>query len=64
MWQQWLNVVVGLWIILSAFLGFTPDNMVVNLVISGIVVAGLALWGALQHNMAIAEGEGSMRRHA
>ncbi len=50
MWQQWLNLVVGLWIILSSYLGFTPDSMVTNFTISGIIVVGLALWGALEHN--------------
>ena len=60
MWQQWLNVLMGLWIILSGYLGFTPEAMTTNLTISGIVVAGLALWGALQHNTKYE----SMSRHA
>jgi hypothetical protein len=61
MWQQWLNVVVGLWIILSGYLSFSPESTVVNLTISGLVVAGLALWGALEHN-AMTSGE-QTRRH-
>jgi hypothetical protein len=62
MWQQWLNLIAGLWIILSAFLGFTTDAMVVNLTVSGIVVAGLALWGALDHNAMMSKDR--MQRHA
>lgn len=49
MWQQWLNLIVGLWIILSSYLNFTPSGMVTNFTISGIVVAVLATWGALEH---------------
>lgn len=49
MWQQWVNLIVGLWVIISAFAEFTPEFMVANLTISGIIVAGLAVWGALEH---------------
>ena len=62
MWQQWLNLVVGLWIILSSYFNFTPAQMVTNFTISGIVVAGLALWGALQRQSVM--GEDRMHRHA
>jgi hypothetical protein len=48
MWQQWLNMVLGLWIILSAYLGMTVQGMTTNLTLSGILIAGLALWGALK----------------
>lgn len=49
MWQQWVNFIAGLWIIASAYMGFSLDAMATNLTISGIIVAALALWGALQH---------------
>ncbi|MCC2630805.1 MAG: hypothetical protein K0S38_614 [Candidatus Paceibacter sp.] len=62
MWQQWLNVLAGLWLILSAYLGFTVDTMVINLTVTGIVVAGLALWGALEHNTMTRDER--MHRHA
>lgn len=50
MWQQWANLIAGLWLILSAYLGFTTSEMITNLTITGIIVAGLSLWGALEHN--------------
>jgi FtsH-binding integral membrane protein len=65
MWQQWLNFIVGLWIIVSAFVGLTPDAMVTNLAVSGIAVAVLALWGALQHNSMMHRSTDRMtHRHA
>lgn len=66
MWQQWINFIVGLWIILSAYLGFTPANMATNLTISGIIVAVLALWGALKHNSShtTMNTEDRLHRHA
>lgn len=46
MWQNWINAILGLWIILSSFLGMSADAMITNLVIVGIVVAILGFWGA------------------
>jgi hypothetical protein len=66
MWKQWLNLLFGLWVIASAYMGFTADTMATNLTISGIVIAGLSLWAALEQGRM---GERSMstdemRRHA
>lgn len=57
MWQQWLNLLLGLWIIASAYMGFTADAMMTNLMLSGIAVAVLALWGALQRRSHMHHGE-------
>ncbi len=46
MWQQWVNAILGLWLILSAFLGFSASAQTTNLVIVGIIVAVLGFWGA------------------
>ncbi|MFH1226053.1 MAG: SPW repeat protein [bacterium] len=46
MWQVWLNGLIGLWLILSAFLGFEGPALIWNLVVSGIVVAILGFWSA------------------
>ena len=51
MWQHWINLILGLWLVVSAFIAFTPSGMVANLVIVGIAVAILALWEGIQHNM-------------
>ena len=45
MWQQWVNALLGLWVVAVPFLGFTEANMMWALVITGIAIAVLALWG-------------------
>ena len=49
MWQQWVNVLLGLWIIGSGYVGFTAQGLTTNSTIVGILVALLALWGALEY---------------
>ncbi len=49
MWQQWLNLILALWIILSGYMNFTPSAMTTSVTISGIAIAILALWGALSY---------------
>lgn len=48
MWYQWVNGILGLWIVASPFLGFTSDGMTTNLVIVGLVVALLSFLGAIR----------------
>ena len=60
-WQGWVNFIAGLWIILSAFIGFTADAMVNNLVITGIVVAALSLWEEFQY---VRDTKSEQRIHA
>jgi len=45
MWQQWANLVLGLWVIAIAFLGLSAYALMWTLVVTGIIIAGLALWG-------------------
>lgn len=47
MWQQWVNVVLGLWVLLVPFLNLADQVEVWMLVLSGGLVALLGLWGAL-----------------
>jgi hypothetical protein len=46
MWQQWVNVVLGLWIVAVPFVGFTATGSLWALVITGALIAILAIWGA------------------
>lgn len=46
MWQNWLNGVLGLWVIVSQFIGLAADTMQIVLVITGAVVAILGFWSA------------------
>jgi len=45
MWQQWINVIAGAWLVISAFAGSLRS--LGNILITGGVVLILALWGAL-----------------
>jgi len=46
MWKQWVNGVLGLWIVLLPYLGFTADIHTWLMVITGVVIAVLAFWSA------------------
>jgi len=63
-WQHWLNLVVGLWIIVSSYLGFSADQMVTNFTVSGIIVAILAVWGALQNSTSMSRRDERTHMHA
>lgn len=45
-WQEWTNVLLGAWVIVSPWaLGFSGLQVaMLNAVIVGVVVAGLAIW--------------------
>jgi len=46
MWQQWVNAVLGLWVMAVPFLGFATDTLKWTLAVTGLVIAALAVWGA------------------
>lgn len=48
-WQGWINFVVGLWVIITPFLGMSMSSLATNLVVSGIIVAVLSLWEEFQY---------------
>ncbi|MBI2610270.1 SPW repeat protein [Candidatus Giovannonibacteria bacterium] len=43
-WERWLNAVLGLWLIVSPFLGFAANAMMINLVVVGLVLAAVNLF--------------------
>ena len=45
-WEEWVNVVLGAWLIVSPFLlGYTAHaNAMWNQIVVGVLVGGLALW--------------------
>ena len=49
MWQQWVNGVLGLWVITVPFLGLTAEQNMWALAITGIAMAVLGFWGASEH---------------
>lgn len=48
-WQHWVNLILGLWIILSSFIQFSSISMATNLTVTGLIIAAVALWGGLEH---------------
>jgi hypothetical protein len=44
MWKQWVNVVLGLLVVVAAYMGWS----ITWLAIFGIVIAIVALWAALE----------------
>jgi hypothetical protein len=46
MWQQWVNGILGIWIIIVPFLGLSASANLWTLAITGLVVAILGFWGA------------------
>ena len=46
-WQHWVNVVLGLAIIVVAFMGLTGAALMWTLIVGGALVAILGLWGAM-----------------
>lgn len=50
MWEEWLNLAVGAWLILAPFaLGFTTQQGPMwNQIIVGLLIGADALWAALQ----------------
>jgi hypothetical protein len=46
MWQQWINAILGLWVIAVPFTGMSGDALTWTLAITGIVIAALGFWGA------------------
>lgn len=48
MWQQWVNGILGLYVLVHPFLGLSGQTEVWVLVIVGAVVAALGFWGAAE----------------
>jgi hypothetical protein len=49
MWQQWINAILGLWVVAVPFLGFVGDTLTWTLAITGLVIAAMGAWGAIEH---------------
>jgi hypothetical protein len=56
MWQQWINTILGLWIIALPFIGIQSSSAFTwTLAVTGIIVAILAAWGAMEHQETYSE---------
>ena len=62
-WQHWVNFVLGVWLIISAYVVNTASGMFTNLWIVGAVIGILALWGGLQESTARSNRHQEDHRH-
>ncbi|HLN18747.1 MAG TPA: SPW repeat protein [Patescibacteria group bacterium] len=47
MWTSWINIILGLWLIISPFImGFTGGAILANSIILGIIVVALSAWAS------------------
>ncbi|MFA6047902.1 MAG: SPW repeat protein [Parcubacteria group bacterium] len=47
MWTGWVNIILGVWMIISPFiLGFVGGAVVMNSIILGIIVIALSAWSS------------------
>ncbi len=44
MWQNWICGILGLWIVLVVFLGFSSTLTAFFLIVSGLAIAALSFW--------------------
>lgn len=51
MWQSWVIAIVGLWVIIVPYLNMSESSLKMILVITGIVIIILGLWGAMGKKM-------------
>ena len=51
-WEEWINLVVGVWLILSPFImGYTTETTIMwNHIVVGVLVGVDALWAALSRH--------------
>lgn len=52
LWEEWVNLVIGLWLILAPFaLGFTDQTAPMwNQIVIGLLIGADALWAAVQYS--------------
>ena len=48
MWQQWVNAILGVWLVALAFFGLSGTTLMWALGITGAAVAILGFWSAMR----------------
>ena len=49
MWQHYINGLAGLWLVISAYI-LSGAAVQTNVIVTGLVVLVLAIWGAVAHS--------------
>lgn len=50
MWQAWIIAVLGLWVAIEPYLGIDTVTSKVLLLITGVIILILGVWGVLMKN--------------
>ncbi len=48
MWQNWINALVGAWLVIASLLNMSAATMEMNLLVGGAAVAILGIWSLLE----------------
>lgn len=62
MWKQWVNAILGLWVVIIPFTGIAASALTWTLVVTGLVIAVLAFWGVA--DVSAVEQRGERMAHA
>jgi hypothetical protein len=46
MWQDWVNGILGLVVLVVAFMGLTGSSLMWTLAVIGVIIAVVGFWGA------------------
>ena len=46
MWQDWLNGILGIWVLVIPFIGVSGSSLTTTLVVTGVIIAILGFWAA------------------
>lgn len=61
MWVSWLNGILGAWLLISpVFLAGLTMGIILNSVILGLIVIGIALWGGVSSSSTMGMGHPKM----
>jgi len=44
MWKDWINGILGLWVVLLAFIGIPFNAKAILMIITGLAIAFLSFW--------------------
>lgn len=50
MWQNWINAVLGIWVIIVPYLGMSDSGETTTLIITGAAILIFAIWGAMDRS--------------
>lgn len=52
MWRNWFIGILGLWIVILAFLGFPPSVKRILMIVTGLAIALISFWRGVSETIA------------